>query len=65
MESLPNNLTPTQAACLLALRTQLHNLEKTIASLFQIAMAQPEGPLREQRLMDEVSEPAFESANNS
>jgi hypothetical protein len=49
-----NSLTPIQAACLLALRAQPRNLEKTVASLLQLAIAQPEGPLRD-RLVDKVS----------
>jgi hypothetical protein len=54
MDNLPDNLTPTQAACLIALRAQLRNLEETIAALLQLALALPEGPLRD-HLMDRVS----------
>ena len=54
MNELPSNQTPPQAASLIALRKQLHNLEGTIASLLQLALAQPEGELREQ-LIDRVS----------
>jgi hypothetical protein len=55
MDNLPKNLTPTQAACLLALCTQLRNLEEKVASVLQIALAQPDGPLCDQ-LIDRVSE---------
>ena len=55
MDKLPDNLTETQAACLFALRAQLHKLEGTIDALLQLAMEQPEGLHRDQ-LMDKVIE---------
>jgi hypothetical protein len=58
MNNLPNNLTPTQSAILLALRATLRNLEDTIAALLQLAFAQPVGLLHDQ-LMDRIS--AFDS----
>ena len=45
---------PRIAAALLAIRTQHHNLEETIASLVQVTRSQSEGNLKDE-LLQEVS----------
>ena len=55
MDNLPKNLTPTQATSLLAPRAQLRTLQKTLASLLQMALSQSTDPLRDQ-LVDRASE---------
>lgn len=50
------SVTDAEKAILQRLRTQLGNLEETIADLLRIALAQPAGELRDQ-LVDKVSCP--------
>jgi hypothetical protein len=54
MNNPPNNLSPTQAASLEALRQCLQNLEEAIASLLQLTLSLLEERLRAQ-LVDQVS----------
>ena len=54
MNDHPNNLSPTQAASLEAMRQCLQNLEESITSLLQMTLSLRQGQLRAQHV-DQVS----------